>query len=70
MDAEKHNIKSKYKSNKKNNKEKLYLFCIKCGRDFESPSLSQFCDFGCCQEYYQEIRRENDACFGEWIGRD
>jgi hypothetical protein len=51
-------------------KVKLYKYCQKCGKDFETPSLDMFCCWECRKEYYAEIRQDNDDCFGEWIGRD
>lgn len=49
---------------------KTYTYCIKCGRDFSEPSIDHFCDDYCRSEYYQELAKESDACYREWIGRD
>ena len=54
----------------KEQKVKLYTYCIKCGKDFETPTPDNFCCWECRKEYFQEERKEMDTCFGEWVGKD
>ena len=49
---------------------KKYLYCWKCCSDLKEPSLIPFCDDSCRNEYYRELRKEADACFNEFCGRD
>lgn len=70
MKQEQSNFNQHKQSDNINTYKKEYLYCIKCGRRFITPSPTPFCDQECRREYYQEIRQENDALFGEWIGRD
>jgi hypothetical protein len=49
---------------------KVYKYCIKCGKSFDAPSPISFCDDYCKNEYFSEIRKESDACFNEWCGKD
>lgn len=74
MKQEQNNFNQHKQSSNINNsiniENKNYTYCIKCGVRFTTPSPTPFCDWDCRREYYQEIKKENDALFGEWIGRD
>lgn len=70
MKQERSNFNQHRQNDNINTYKNEYLYCIKCGRRFITPSPIQFCDQECRREYYQEIRKENDALLGEWIGRD
>jgi hypothetical protein len=59
-----------YKRNEQEKEPKMFSYCWKCLRDFDEPTTVPFCDFRCYQEYCQEERKELDACFGEFLGRD
>jgi len=51
-------------------KEKVFRYCFKCGKELPEGSSDKFCDFYCRSEYYAEIRKEADACFNQWCGKD
>jgi hypothetical protein len=53
-----------------NVKAKLFKYCIKCGKDFPTPSQDQFCCWECRKEYYQELRADMDDVINEVWGRD
>jgi len=49
---------------------KVYTYCWQCGSTLEPPSLNPFCCWEHQQEYYAEQRKEADACFNEWRGKE
>lgn len=53
-----------------NTKEKLHKYCWQCGETLSPPSLNPFCCWDHQQEYQREVRKEADACFNEWWGRN
>lgn len=48
---------------------KVYKWCEKCLKDLPEGSSSAFCCWECQQEYYTEIRKEEIACYNEWVSR-
>lgn len=50
-------------------KQRVYKYCEKCGKQLEEESTLEFCDQWCRSEYFSEIRRENDALYREFSGR-
>jgi len=66
------NINSTYNNNIKmvERPVKVYTYCWQCGVILEPPSPVPFCCWEHQQEYYAEQRKEADACFREWCGRD
>lgn len=54
--------------NTKEEKEKTYKYCEKCGKQLEEGSVEPFCDFYCKQEFYRENARELESCYQEWCG--
>ncbi len=49
---------------------KVYKWCWTCGKQLPEGSTNPFCDFGCLSAYGAELRKESEACFNEWCGRD
>lgn len=49
---------------------KVYKWCWTCGKQLPEGSTSAFCDFGCLSAYGAELRKESEACFREWRGKD
>lgn len=55
---------------KEEQEQKKFLYCYKCLRDFNEPSVEPFCSWECKKDYFAEERKEMDSCYREWLGRD
>ena len=54
-------------------KMKVYRYCWQCGKELPEGSTEPFCndyDNYCRSVYYQELRKESEICYREWLGRD
>lgn len=54
-------------------KVKVYRYCWQCGASLPEGSTEPFCndyDNYCRSTYYQEQRKESEACYREFMGKD
>ena len=61
---------SNFNQHKQSDNINTYTYCWKCLKKLTTPSPTPFCSWECKKMYYQEIKKENDALFGEWVGGD